>query len=140
MLWHGEKNHAARLHVMYWPVMGTLIAGLQRPGVDLVFGIGFSQRYQQMIDSLRCGDTFIWVGVNGKLSQPFWQLRKRGVRTVYYNTEPAVGYIRCDRDRRHVDELWDFSFHNMLRCAVDGNRRPDVLRGLLSCDNACKGE
>ena len=111
MLWQGEKNHIGRLAYMYWPVMGTLIEGFRHAGdrVELMIGVGFSLAYHEAIARLRHGDTLIWLGTNGKLSQPWRKLRKLGVRTVYYNTEPMTDR-HCDRYRDSVDELWDFSY------------------------------
>lgn len=126
MLWQGEKNHAAHpLTYMYWPVFGTLVAGLSSRGANVTIGAGFSQRYHQTLQSLRSGDTFLWVGVSGRLSQPWAKLRKEGIRTVYYNTEPALACEHMNRDS--VDELWDFSLQNLLRCAT-WPERPNVLR------------
>ena len=98
MLWQGEKNYAQRkLAFMYWPVVGTLLTGLRQGGANVSVGAGFSLRYHRVLHSLRCGDTLIWVGLNGKMSQPWAKLRQAGVRTVYYNTEPtARGHaVRC---------------------------------------------
>jgi hypothetical protein len=129
MLWQGEKNYAPHpLTFMYWPVLGTIFAGLRRGGANVTVGAGFSLRYHQTMQSLRCGDALIWVGKNGQLSQPWSRLRRAGVRTIYYNTEPTgIGTDGCDRTHEHVDELWDFSAHNLLRCSISPDR-PDVLR------------
>jgi hypothetical protein len=125
MLWQGEKNHVGRLAYMYWPVMGTLLEGLRHAGeAEVLLGVGFSLAYHAALARLHSGDVLIWVGTNGKLSQPWRKLRQRGVRTVYYNTEPSA---TCDRYRDAVDELWDFSYWNMIRCAAS-RMRPDVLR------------
>lgn len=116
MLWQGEKNTVGRLGFMYWPVMGTLLEGFRHaPQVEVKVGVGFSLAYHSTLASLRRGDALVWVGVNGKNSQPWRELRARGVRTVMYNTEPVDSPLACAR-RQTVDEQWDFSRYNLARC------------------------
>ena len=127
MLWHGERPDG-RLAFLYWPVLGTLIEGF-RPAiaaraVDLAVGVGFTAEYERRLKALRAGDTFVWVGINGRFSQPWRRLRARGVRTVYYQTEPAqkhqcypVVLGRQAASNETLDEIWDFSWHNIEGCA-----------------------
>lgn len=110
LLWQGERNHDGRLSFLYWPVMGTLLEGFWHARCDTRSGVGFSLRYHREIARLRAGDTLFWVGINGFHSQPWAELRGRGVRLVWYQTEPTHQYAL---DRRKVDEIWDFSWHNM---------------------------
>ena len=87
MIWQGERNADGRLAHMYWPVVGTILAGfLHAANVAVVVGLGFSVDYHRELDSLQRGDTLIWVGAVGKNSQPWRPLRARGVRTVFYQT------------------------------------------------------
>ena len=112
--------------------MGTLIGGFAHAhGVSLEVGVGFSVRYGRVISSLRAGDALVWVGINGMRSQPWAQLRRRGVRTVYYNTEPlGVGYYKAMLCPHvfSVDEVWDFSWSNIDRCARSPRPRTGKLR------------
>tara|TARA_B110001452_G_scaffold218494_1_gene190263 strand:+ start:1605 stop:2765 length:1161 start_codon:yes stop_codon:yes gene_type:complete len=110
LLWQGERNHDGRLSFLYWPVMGTLLEGFRHARCATRAGVGFSLRYHRELARLSAGDTFIWVGINGVHSQPWAQLRRRRVRVVWYQTEPTHQYAL---DRRKVDEIWDFSWHNM---------------------------
>ena len=130
MIWQGEKNHSPdrKLSVMYWPVVGTLLEGFRHAeaGVEILLGVGFSLAYHAAIGRLRREDVLLWVGTNGKLSQPWRKLRNAGVRTVYYNTEPMY-HAPCDRYADTVDELWDFSYFNLERCA-QAPMRPKTLR------------
>ncbi len=44
--------------------------------------VGLTLEYHAALKRLRRGDFFIWVGIHGKLSQPWKQLsRERGIRT-----------------------------------------------------------
>ena len=55
------------------------------------------------------------------------KLRKRGVRTVYYHTEPIEtdSCAACNLIRtRAIDELWHFSYYNLQRCVDSPMRRP----------------
>ena len=131
MIWQGEKNHSPdrKLSVMYWPVVGTLLEGFRHAAADVevLLGVGFTLAYHAAIGKLSNGDSLIWVGTNGKLSQPWRKLRQRGVRTVYYNTEPMHD-APCDRYSDTVDELWDFSYFNLEHCARATSKRPGTLR------------
>ena len=93
--------------------------------------------YAQFVE-LQAGDLMVWVGVGGMTQVPWVHLRNRNIRTVYYNAEPLD---RCFGARaRHVcsmrptftsdgqqcvlrtghvidpawvDEVWDYSSHNI---------------------------
>lgn len=142
MLWQGEKNTVGRLGFMYWPVMSTLLEGFRHTDAAVAVGVGFSLAYHEELARLRRGDMLVWVGINGRNSQPWRELRSRGVRTVYYNTEPVDAPGMCVRGHV-VDEVcsshaglctapgttqdparprvflqvWDFSHFNLERCA-----------------------
>ena len=67
--------------------------------------------------SLGPGDIFVWVG---SFNYPIagWQtLRDRGVRRIFYQTEPVNN---CSVPARAlatlIDEVWDFSEHNLESC------------------------
>lgn len=82
---------------------------------------------------LRRGDFFIWIGLNERFRQPWQKLRERGVKRVYYQTEPESewpmrrGLPTCFYSTEKVDELWDFSWQNIERCAPFRTKQP-VLR------------
>ena len=84
-------------------------------------------------------DLLVWVGVAGYAEVPWRALRARSVRLVYYNSEPLtdcphrrVSFFRptftgdgqqcvirntgCVIDGSMVDELWDYSVHNLNIC------------------------
>ena len=95
MVWQGEKNHIGKLAYMYWPVMGTLIEGFRHAGdrVELMIGVGFSLAYHEAVARLRHGDTLIWLGTNGKLSQPWLAQGHKG-------TPPSQAWAHRARERR----------------------------------------
>lgn len=51
----------------------------------------------------------------------FASLRNRGVKIVYYQSEPVVG---CVIGSDVVDEMWDFSWHNIDNCKNQPNAPP----------------
>ena len=138
VVWQGVRNELGRLAFMYWPVMSTLFTGFRDAGVDIRAGVGMTAERSSAIARLRQGDGFIWVGINGRFAQPWEDLRRRGVRLAYYQTEPIHrGRGPCDRYNhtvgmvRKVDEIWDFSHHNLDLCGgtLDPrDRRPLVVR------------
>ena len=93
MVWQGERNDDGHLSFMYWPIMGTLLSGFQyhaaRHPLKLVAGVGQTREYARQLSLLRSSDWFVWVGLNERFSQPWRQLRRRGVRRIYYRTEPG---------------------------------------------------
>ena len=90
-------------------------------------------------DFLQPADLLVWVGVAGYAEVPWRLLRARSVRLIYYNSEPLTDcpYRRvsfskptytndgqqcvmrgtgCVIDGSMVDELWDYSVHNLNLC------------------------
>ena len=84
-------------------------------------------------------DLLVWVGVAGYAEVPWRALRARRVRLIYYNSEPltdcphrrvsfsrptytsdgqqcVIRGIGCVIDGSMVDELWDYSVHNLHLC------------------------
>ena len=125
LIWHGERPTDGHLAFMYWPVLTTLIEGFRssRPSLRTVVGVGSSRALQRELAALRRGDAFVWMGPRHKRAQPWPALRRRGVRTVYYQTEPGH---HCEFLRRDVDELWDYSWHNVDACARIGRAAPTL--------------
>ena len=90
LLWHGERPTDGHLAFMYWPVLATLIEGFREQlALSVVVGVGSSGALKRELASLRRGDTFLWMGPRHRRTQPWRELRRRGVRTVYYQTEPV---------------------------------------------------
>ena len=90
-------------------------------------------------DFLQPADLLVWVGVVGYAEVPWLVLRARRVRLIYYNSEPLtdcphrrVSFSKptytndgqqcvmrgtgCVIDGSMVDELWDYSVHNLNLC------------------------
>ena len=132
---------------MYKPVMDTLVDGFsdvpdratragRKPRVVHGFGVRkFKTLMARMLPSdqrgrsrdswphplLQDGDVFVWIGPVGSDVPPWRALRERGVRTVYYQTEPADG---CMAGQSDAHEVWEFSWHNFDAC------RPRLAPGL----------
>ena len=66
----------------------------------------------------------MWIGPVASGVPPWTSLRARGVRTVYYQTEPFDG---CQLSQSAAEELWEFSWHNVDMC---GPRLRDDIRTL----------
>lgn len=99
----GERGDG-HLRFMYKPVIETL-KGLHDHRVVL--------RNRVNVSDIPPNSVFVWVGVHNVGSVPWFKIRARGARTVYYQTEP-VGSCVFQKDR--VDEIWDFSYHNINHC------------------------
>jgi hypothetical protein len=99
---------------MYKPVTHTL-KGLENHSMTISNEIDVSK--------IAYNSTFVWVGVYNLRAVPWNKIRARGVRTVYYQTEPVND---CVLTRRTVDEIWDFSWYNLKNC--EGKSEAPVLR------------
>ena len=110
---HGERNDG-HLRFMYKPFMETL-----RPLEDRMFV------YRNNVDpsAIPAGSTFVWVGIHLANRVPWRELREKGVRTVYYQTEYQTG---CAMTNRSVDEIWDYSLLNIDNCRM--HRQAPLLR------------
>jgi hypothetical protein len=96
-------------------------------------------------------DLLVWVGVAGYAEVPWRALRARSVRLVYYNSEPltdcphrrvtfsrptftsdgqqcVIRGIGCVIDGSMVDELWDYSVHNLNLCNCTLNLNLSIPR------------
>ena len=102
------------LQFMYKPVMHTL-QGLEDHSITISNEIDVSK--------IPYNSTFVWVGVFGLHTVPWRNIRARGIRTVYYQTEPEQ---RCVLTTSTVDEIWDFSWYNIKNC--EGKHEAPVLR------------
>ena len=113
---------------MYTPVTDFLISGFE-PHAEVVRGAGTrrndSAAFVGNWSRLQSGDIFVWVGLS--MSQAPWvELGQRGVRRVLYQTEPVHHCAGRRVGRYAVDELWDFSHHNLEACRA----APDAPRTL----------
>lgn len=76
--------------------------------------------------SLRAGDVLVWVGIVHARKVKWKELRRRGVYTVYYQTEPMarvgrkVGVEEATTGTVDADAIWDYSKANMDH--IDGAR------------------
>ena len=146
----GGVGHDKRF--MYRPVMDTLVGGFTDLPEQVAAAIGPLQvvpgygraKLKASTGALVAGDIFLWIGPIGSELVPWAALAERGVRTVYYQTEPvngnpasarthqcwalcnpyahqpstALGHCLsgCALSRSQPHELWDFSWHNLDNC------------------------
>ena len=84
---------------------------------------------EHRLQPLKRGDLFIWIGEAWETAVPVEMLRNRGVRTVYYQTEPVRSCrirpltLRWGMDR--YDEVWDYSWRNLEICKGAFAKRVD---------------
>ena len=130
LIW--QSRNLPSLPFMFSPVTDFLIAAFSRDFSPVTFGSGtkrnHSAAFHANVSTLRRGDVFVWVGPS-MAQAPWSELGARGVRRIVYQTEP-VHYCaaRCV-GRYAVDELWDFSHHNLEACQpAVAPEAPKVLR------------
>lgn len=137
-IWHGERPDG-RLLFMYSLIVGTLRDGFEASGAHVSVnqiphahslahnGFGGS------LSVLRRGDAFVWVGPKQHATPPWALLGQRGVRRLYYQTEPLSGGCFLPPYRKAVlpsmplrdllvDEIFDYSRSNLEHC----RRHPDA--------------
>jgi hypothetical protein len=102
----GGADH--RIEYMYEPVVSTISQGFSTHPCDVDRQVGCYDW-----SCVSPGAWFIWVGVTHVRDVPWIYLRLRGVRTIYYQSEPvdAGQYIRLTSDK--VEEIWDYSHKNI---------------------------
>ena len=143
---------------MYHPILQTLRRGanatLNRDvwSIEEQVGSPTTREATEVLESLRCGDIFVWVGRHQlhvfarKDARPelpadskliTHRMRRRGVRTILYQTEPIGPATRglvwspsfCADETSPFVEIWDYSHANIKRywdhCPV-GVTRPIV--------------
>ena len=100
-------------HTMYMPGFMTLWRGLRAwphlSSVRFEWGIvawdlQHDKRDDKRMVRLGVGDVLVWIGHCGHRIQPWRALRRRGVRVVYYQTEPLTS-PSCQLGRREADEI-----------------------------------
>jgi len=102
----------------------------------LVYGAGIRRRHRTAylgnLSLLTAGDAVIWIGYGfPDPANPWVDLGRRGIRRILYQCEPqhkcaartvtaalqASTRQLIGRGRYAIDELWDFSWHNLEACA-----------------------
>ena len=135
----GDKV-AQLVDYMYEPVASTLLAAAQpffrvrNASLD-VRTIGPEAMVNTsywFADALKLchGSVFVWLGIYLSNTVPWERLHKLGVRIIYYQTEVLVAEsvdpkVRCLLPSPLVDEVWDFSWHNIDFCR-SGPRAPKL--------------
>ncbi len=125
IVWSHPYDPATRrlnLSWMYLPFVQTVARGLEAVGYSVRVGSFRGVALQEAIRSLRCGDTFVWVAPMSKHHVPWAALTSKGVRAVYYQTEPGCAWeclwhSGC-RAPRNVTEVCDYSLANIQRCTA----------------------
>ena len=103
---------------LYEPVVSTLQLGVKRAASGwkvetlLLQEIQSAASMPRALIKLTHPDVVVCVGPLGCPSMPWSYLHDRGVLTVYYQTEPLHTCASIP-----VNEIWDFSWHNIETCA-----------------------
>ena len=127
LIW--QSRNLESLPFMYGPVTDFLVSALT-PHVDVIRGSGTKRNHSAAFlgnwSRLGAGDIFIWVGLS--MAQAPWRvLGERGVRRILYQTEPVHHCAARRVGNYAVDELWDFSHHNLEACRT-ARDAPTTLR------------
>ena len=123
---------------MYLPIIRTLDSGFHSLGAASVVatsGNGPTVRSARLVK----GDVLVWVGAGiGVKSRQLRELGARGVRRVFYSTEPmreVCHQVVPGSDTRSAtggwDETWHYTLHNAQLCwrlASDSSTRRHVHR------------
>lgn len=129
VVWQADGGTGHDLAFMYKPVMDTLVNGFAdfpaevasaAGPLQLLHGHGIGnllRKHAEMVATLQTGDVFLWIGPVGSGQVPWRALRRRGVRTIYYQTEPFDGCQFGQVDVKALHEMWEFSWHNLDMCA-----------------------
>lgn len=151
IVWLYTHNAHAFLNqsFIYQPISFSLQRGLTALGFDarhrVVRSHGGSTARVDMLNVTRCGDALIFVGeIAGYADHVPWkELRRRGVRTILYNTEPR-NVAKVDGvhsgcwwpPSADIDEVWDYALSNVIaaqRCnsgwLQDGTKHRHVPPG-----------
>ena len=127
---------------IYAPVVNTLVEGVRRlattwdvrtliiPVLDRAYV--FLSQESNDLRQLKWPDVAVCVGPLGCPSMPYTELRSRGVLTAYYQTEPMHS---CTRLLAAVDEVWDFSWHNLRVCRRDTHGACSTFRPKYAPDS-----
>lgn len=125
VIWNIEQPN---LPYMYTPIVRTLETGFVLGNASVTtasVSIEGMMVARQLIDWLHRGDMFIWVGI-GSQRLPWTILRRRGVHTVHYKTEPSSDRVEC-RYNAAVQENWEYTLVNTetwTRACANDTRAP----------------
>ena len=106
---------------IYAPVVGTLVKGVAeamprwKVHTLLLRNLSSAPLQLEEMEHLEWPDVAVCIGPLGCPSMPMHALRSRSVLTVHYQTEPLH---LCSPLFHSVDEVWDFSWHNIATCAA----------------------
>ena len=124
----GSNDPASQLNYVYLPIVRTISLGFSRWFTVHVTheAVTCNKRAPSACSAGKFhvvnGDIIVWVGTTRRLAVPWRELRKIGVYTVYYQTEPfglltppscvplpdgVPGFV--------ADEVWDYSLENVAR-------------------------
>jgi hypothetical protein len=139
------------LKYMYEPPMASLRLGFESgpKKVKVVkppVGLDYAVQLKKETALLKRGDILVWLGCSGnKLVSTvkqqsestskslfmsdsslfkFAELRARGVKIVYYQSEVMHLGEKCVMSSRDVDEMWDYSYHNIDNCKTQPDAPP----------------
>jgi len=106
---------------MFHPAVATVESMLKAyaQGADEVNVVSLIFPLQQVglaLERLTAGDVLIWFGRYGVKSVPWRVLHSKGVKTIYYRTEPQEP--TCPP--AGVDETWEYTYANMQPCTFRG--------------------
>ena len=137
---------------LFEPVVDTLVLGARaalpqwRVSSLLLDNLSSGTRPHEGWDRLSWPDALVCIGPLACPHMPYAKLRARGVHTASYQTEPLHS---CSSLLPAVDEVWDFSWHNLRACheqlrqhrchAHGASRRESGQRG-TGCRGGCQFE
>ena len=115
---------------MFAPIIRTLLRGINATGshvsvAEVDNGVEAHEALTREAKRFNGRDAFVWIGPKQHAFPPWPEMRKNGVRTIYYQTEPlpANGGCMLPGMRRpstsftaNVDEVWDYSEWNLVQC------------------------
>lgn len=116
---------------IYQPIAATLERGLKTLGFEprrrIVRQQGGDGAQQDMMRVTRCGDVLVFIGeIEGYADRVPWSaLRRRGVWTIFYNTEPRNVAAAAACWQPSADEIWDYALSNIV---ANGNCGAERLR------------
>jgi len=123
LIMQGERFDG-HLEYMYEPAVSTLREGFDHMPtpwqVEVAKPAKTLQEARDRASALARGDVMIWLGDDKKALLPSLQEIRvdGGVLFVYYQSEPVQ---ECVFTADVVDELWDYSWHNLDACASNSN-------------------
>lgn len=105
-------HHRVNMSYMYDPIVQTLLQGFRFLNVSVQLRV-INERAPttEATHQLQTRNTFVWIGPFKAREIEWSLLRRRGIRTIFYQTEPVTGCFLTQ-----ADELWDYSPSNVRHC------------------------